>query len=56
MLSEFQWYRKLSGGTWVLVRIDLGERSIFWTKLALNTSASLQYPICDRTILETEVW
>lgn len=54
-LRQQQWYRKLVKGKWVYLRIDLGQRPMFWTKLNPEVSLSEQFAH-SHTILETEDW
>lgn len=54
-LSQYRWFRKLMGGEWVYLRIDLGDRPMFWTKINLNMSLSDGFAH-SHTILEREDW
>jgi hypothetical protein len=54
-LSNFQWYRKLRRGTWVYLRIDLGERPMFWHRIESVGSLSLSELFAhSHTIIFTE--
>ncbi len=44
LLCDFKWYRRWRRGVWCLVRLDLGDRPIFWT----------QDDLANVTILEME--
>lgn len=46
-LSQFQWYRKLCGGIWLHVRIDLADRPMFWTK-SQESLLPISHTILDR--------
>lgn len=54
-LSEFRWYRRLRGGKWVYLRIDLGERPMFWHRLESGQSISEAYA-ASHTVLDTEIY
>ncbi len=54
-LSGFKWFRRFVGGKWVYVRIDLGERPMFWVKVNPEVSISQRFAY-NHTVLETEEW
>ena len=54
-LSQYQWFRKLIGGEWVYLRIDLNDRPMFWTKVNPNMSIAESFA-CSHTILAREDW
>lgn len=54
-LSQYQWYRKLCGGHWILLRLDIYERPTFWTRYDSEKKLEDLY-VSRHTILEQEFY
>lgn len=47
-LSQFRWYRRWRKGEWYLVRIDLGDRPMFWTQSPCLAESHNLYSVLEQ--------